>query len=86
MRMEKKRGRFVDTRYQVRHNSTANVLGNSVYARHGEKTRDGPVQRRRSRVRSGKRGAAVANPFHKLRGAGLQRIDVDRYLASVRGR
>lgn len=45
-----------------------------------------PVQRRRSRVRSGKRGTAVANPFHKLRGAGLQRVDVDRYLVSVRGR
>jgi len=45
-----------------------------------------PVQRRRSGVRSGKRGTAEANPFHKLRGAGIQPVAVDRYLVSVRGR
>ena len=45
-----------------------------------------PTQRRRSGVRSVKRGTGVVNPFRKLRGAGLQRVDVDRYLASVRGR
>lgn len=45
-----------------------------------------PVQRRRSGVRSVTRGTGVANPFRKLRGAGVQRVDVDRYLASVRGR
>lgn len=45
-----------------------------------------PVQRRRPGVRSGKRGAGVTNPFRKLRGVGLQCVDVDRYLASVRGR
>ena len=45
-----------------------------------------PAQRRRSGVKSVTRGTEVANPFRKLRGAGLQRIDVDRYLASVRGR
>jgi len=26
------------------------------------------------------------NPFHKLRGVGAQRVDVDRYLDAVRGR
>lgn len=45
-----------------------------------------PVQHRRPGLRSGKRGTGVANPFRKLRGAGVQRVDVDRYLASVRGR
>jgi hypothetical protein len=45
-----------------------------------------PVQRRRPGGRSGKRGTGVANPFRKLRGAGVQCVDVDRYLASVRGR
>lgn len=45
-----------------------------------------PVQRRRSGVKSVTRATGVANPFRKLRGAGLQRINVDRYLASVRGR
>jgi hypothetical protein len=87
MRMEKERERFVDTRYQVRHNSITIRSRKQVCMRGTEKKRATvPVQRRRSRVRSGKRGAAVSNPFHKLRGAGLQGIDVDRYLASVRGR
>jgi len=45
-----------------------------------------PVQRRRPGVRSGKPGTGVANPFRKLRGAGVQPVEVDRYLASVRGR
>ncbi len=45
-----------------------------------------PAQRRRAGVGSVKRGTGVANPFRKLRGVGLQRIDVDRYLVSVRGR
>jgi len=45
-----------------------------------------PAQRRRSGVRSVKRGTGVANPFRKLRGVGAQPVDVDRYLASVRGR
>lgn len=45
-----------------------------------------PVQRRRPGGRSEKRGTEVANPFRKLRGAGVQHVDVDRYLASVRGR
>lgn len=45
-----------------------------------------PAQRRRSGVRSVKRGTSESNPFRKLRGVGLQRVDVDRYLVSVRGR
>jgi hypothetical protein len=45
-----------------------------------------PVQRRRPGGKSGTRGTGVANPFRKLRGAGVQCVDVDRYLASVRGR
>ena len=45
-----------------------------------------PAQRRRSGVKSVTRGTEVANPFRKLRGAGVQPVDVDRYLASVRGR
>lgn len=45
-----------------------------------------PAQRRRSGIKSVTRGAEVANPFRKLRGVGLQPVDVDRYLVSVRGR
>lgn len=45
-----------------------------------------PAQRRRSGVRNVKRGTSESNPFRKLRGVGLQRVDVDRYLVSVRGR
>ena len=45
-----------------------------------------PVQRRSPGIRSGERGTGVTNPFRKLRGAGVQHSDVDRYLAAVRGR
>ena len=85
--MEKEKGRFIDTLYQVRHNPTLMHSRKQVCMRGTEKKRAAvPVQRRRSGVRSGKRGTAEANPFHKLRGAGVQPVDVDRYLASVRGR
>ena len=85
--MEKEKGRFIDTLYQVRHNPTSMRSRKQVCMRGTEKKRATvPVQRRRSGVRSGKRGTAEANPFHKLRGAGVQPVDVDRYLASVRGR
>jgi bifunctional DNA-binding transcriptional regulator/antitoxin component of YhaV-PrlF toxin-antitoxin module len=37
-------------------------------------------------IRIKKRGAGAANPFHALRGKGRKRLDVDRYIESVRGR
>jgi len=37
-------------------------------------------------LKTGKRGKEPVNPFHKLRGVGAQRVDVDRYLDAVRGR
>ncbi len=43
-------------------------------------------KRRRVGLRTGKRGKEPVNPFHKLRGAGAQRVEVDRYLDAVRGR
>lgn len=43
-------------------------------------------KRRRAGLRIGKRGKEPANPFRKLRGAGAQRVDVDRYLNAIRGR
>lgn len=45
-----------------------------------------PGKRRRAGLKTGKRGKELANPFHKLRGAGVQRVEVDRYLDAVRGR
>lgn len=45
-----------------------------------------PGKRRRAGLKTGKRGKELANPFHKLRGAGAQRLEVDRYLDAVRGR
>lgn len=46
----------------------------------------GPGKRRRPGLKTGKRGKELTNPFHKLRGAGAQRVAVDRYLDVVRGR
>ena len=37
-------------------------------------------------VRIRKRGGAAANPFRALRGAARKRIDVDKYIESIRGR
>ena len=45
-----------------------------------------PGKRRSAGLKTGKRGKELANPFHKLRGVGAQRVDVDRYLDAVRGR
>ena len=36
-------------------------------------------------IRIAKRGAA-ANPFHALRGAARERLDVDQYIESIRDR
>lgn len=44
------------------------------------------VTAEREGIHVGKRGKGPANPFHKLRGAGAQRLGVDRYLEAVRGR
>lgn len=46
----------------------------------------GTGKRRRAGLKVGARDKEPGNPFHKLRGVGAQRIDVDRYLASIRGR
>lgn len=43
-------------------------------------------KRRRAGLKARAREKEQENPFHKLRGVGAQRIDVDRYLASLRGR
>ena len=45
-----------------------------------------PGKRRRAGLKTGKRGKELANPFHKLRGVGAQRVDVDRYLDAVGGK
>lgn len=37
-------------------------------------------------IRIRKHGGAAANPFRALRGAARKRIDVDRYIESIRGR
>jgi len=37
-------------------------------------------------IRIKKRGAGAGNPFHALRGKGKKRLDVDRYIESIRGR
>ncbi|MBI5411295.1 MAG: hypothetical protein HZA21_04825 [Nitrospirae bacterium] len=46
----------------------------------------GKRRRTATSLRTGKRGKEPVNPFHKLRGVGVQRVDVDRYLDAVRGR
>ncbi len=37
-------------------------------------------------IRIRKRGAGAANPFRALRGAAKKRLNVDRYIESIRGR
>lgn len=37
-------------------------------------------------IRIKKRGREAANPFRALRGAAKKRLDVDKYIESVRGR
>ena len=37
-------------------------------------------------IRIRKRGAGAANPFRALRGVAKKRLDVDRYIESIRGR
>ena len=37
-------------------------------------------------IRIQKRGREAANPFRALRGAAKKRLDVDKYIESVRGR
>lgn len=46
----------------------------------------GTGKHRRAGLKAGARDKEPGNPFHKLRGAGAQRIEVDRNLASIRGR
>jgi AbrB family looped-hinge helix DNA binding protein len=37
-------------------------------------------------IRIKKRGMGAANPFRALRGAAKKRLDVDKYIESIRGR
>ena len=37
-------------------------------------------------IRIRKRGVGAANPFRTLRGAAKKRLDVDRYIETIRGR
>lgn len=37
-------------------------------------------------IRIKKRGMGTANPLHALRGAANKRLDVDRYIETIRGR
>jgi antitoxin PrlF len=37
-------------------------------------------------IRITKRGGAAANPFRALRGVSRKRLDVDKYIESIRGR
>jgi AbrB family looped-hinge helix DNA binding protein len=37
-------------------------------------------------IRITKRGGGAANPFRALRGASRRRLDVDKYIESIRGR
>lgn len=45
-----------------------------------------PGKRRRAGLKTAKGDKAPANPFHKLRGVGVLRREVDCYLDAVRGR
>lgn len=45
-----------------------------------------PGKRRRAGLKTAKGDKEPANPFHKLRGVGALRGEVDRYLDAVRGR
>lgn len=45
-----------------------------------------PGKRRRAGLKTAKGDKEPVNPFHKLRGVGALRGEVDRYLDAVRGR
>jgi hypothetical protein len=54
--------------------------------RMAEKRKKTSAKRRRAGGWARKPAKGASNPFRKLRGAGAQRVDVDRYLDAIRGR
>ena len=63
------------------------TIAEGLFMRNAEKKRATITRpRRRVGLKTEARNKEQDNPFRKLRGVGARRVDVDRYLDSIRGR